>query len=159
MFKVWKTITVGGKSRDELLAALETGGFKVGDWSKDMMTKKSFVITPKPVEVDLVAATVAELGFPLGATTRQIRDRIKKIGGSLCPPDLAAHLRLAYADQPRGEYLWVAMEQITVSGGYPGVFGVDHDDVGRWLFSSGARPDDRWRPSDRIVFVGPRKAA
>jgi len=156
-FPVWKTITVGGKSKKELLAELEAKRFNVGDWAKDMMAQKAFTTAFSLWEVDLVTVTVLDLGFPKGATTQEIWSKAKDLSLNLCPAEVGPHLRLAYADQPQGEYLWVAIKQITDSDSTPRVFKVGRDGGERWLHGDGARPEGEWDPDRLIVFVLPCK--
>ncbi len=155
---VWKTLTIGGKPRDTLIEEFEKKSFKIGDRAKDMMKQDGFATLPEPKEIDLVLLTVAELGFDRGGTTKQIWYRAtKELGLELCPAEVGPHLRLAYGDQPKDEWIWIAMEQIVVSDGCPCVFRVDRDDGERWLDDDDARPESRWAPCSRIAFVRPRK--
>ena len=55
------------------------------------------------------------------------------------------------------EWLTVAMDAISGSGGYPRVFGVHRDGDGLWLRADDGRPDGEWRPGYRFVFLRPRK--
>ena len=116
-----------------------------------------------------VGFSVAALGFPEGAFTREIigsegdRDlfgnsapftggRGNQLGLELCPPDVGPHLRLDYADQPSGERLYVAMKPITASDGEPRIFVVGYNSAGLSLDAARARPDDKWAPDDTFVF-------
>ncbi len=156
-FEVWKRITIGGKSKEALIAEMESKGFKIGDWARDMMGKKAFTTSPESIELALVRVTVAELGFRKGATTKSIWQRAGKFGLTLCPAEVGPHLRLADADQPQDDWYWVGMEPITDSDGCPNVFGVGRGGFGRWLGSDDAGPSDRWNPGHRLVFVAPGK--
>ena len=155
--EVWKTITVGGMSRDEFLAALEADGCRVGKWARDMMAQKAFTTETEPREVDLARMTIRELGFTSNPTTAQRDARIKEIGGEILPPSAGAHLRIGYADQPVGEYLWMYMEPIVGSDGYSSVLEVGHADVGRWLLGADVDPDDWWDLENVVVVGVPRK--
>lgn len=112
---------------------------------------------------------VSDLGFPEGAITREIigsdqdRDlfghpapftggRGQMLGLELCPPDLAPHLCLTYADQPANERLYIAMSPIPSSDGEPRIFVVAHGANGLSLDAARARPDDHWAPNDIFVF-------
>ncbi|MEK7073389.1 MAG: hypothetical protein AAB974_03050 [Patescibacteria group bacterium] len=156
-FPIWKTIQIGGKTKDQLIAEIEAKGMKIGDYAQSMLAKEAFTTLPKPCELTLVRPTVAELGFKKGAVTKNIWKRAQDLGLSLCPAEVGPHLRLVDADQASGDYYWIGMEPITGAGVYPDVFMVGRGDCGRWLFSSGAWPGDHWFPEFRLVFVAPGK--
>ena len=58
-----------------------------------------------------------QLGFPNGATLKEIYAKAKDLGLELCPAEVGPLLRLNYPDQPNGEYLRIAMETINDSDG------------------------------------------
>ncbi len=116
-FEVWKTITIGGVSKDELVMRLGDG-FDVSDWAKDIMSKPEFVTASKPHEVSLTRVKVRDLGFKEAPTTTELFARIKEVG-DLCPAEVGSHLRLVDKDQPKNTWYWVAMEPITDSDGDP----------------------------------------
>lgn len=122
-----------------------------------------------------VHLTVASLGFPDGALTREIigseRDRDlfgnsapftggrgRRFGLELCPPEAGPHLGLKYADQPLGERLHIAMKPIPASDGEPRIFVVVHDAKGLSLDAARARADDKWSPDDIFVFCANQNA-
>lgn len=155
-FKVWKTITIGGMSEAELLKAVEKDEDEVSSWARDMMSKPGFTVVKKERSINLARATVGELGFTEMPTTRELWKRIREVG-ELCPAEVGPQLRRQYKDQPEGEVLWMAMEQITGSVGSPYVFGVGRRAGGRrWLYGHYAHPDDRWFLEHSLVF-SPRK--
>ena len=91
--------------------------------------------------------------LPNGATLADIHNRAKELGLELCPAEVGPQLRLQYADQPRGEWLLIAMEPITDSVGDPRIFDVELGDFGRWLDGLCGDPDGFWFGSGRFVFV------
>ena len=152
---VWQKLMIGGKSREDLLAALKKGGFTVSDWAKDIMGKDAFTTLPKPKEIEFVRVKVGDLGFTNSnrlPTTTEIFTRAKELGLSLCPTEVGPHLRLSMKDEPEGDIFWVAMEPIVGSGGNPNVFYLRRDRGGRWLRASYALPGDRWFLGDGVVF-------
>lgn len=153
-FDVWQTITIGGKSKDELIATITNSGMFVSDWARDIMSKDAFVTLPEPRTVRLARCRVKDLGFTKNPTTTQIFARIKEVGGELCSPEVGPHLRLHLKDQPKGDYFWVAMETITASGGYPDLFCLPRRGLGgSWLDADVVHPDDQWPLEDVVVFV------
>ena len=155
-FPVWKTLTLGRLASVVIYrAALKANGYPVGDYASQMLDK--VVVAAAETEVDLVNVSVAELGFKDGATYEAICTRAKEFGLNRCPAEVGPKLRLEYTDQPYGEWLRIAMEPITDSGGYLYIFGVDYDCGDRWLYGDGGDPDFFWDGSFRFVFVRPRK--
>ena len=86
-------------------------------------------------------------------TWKEICDRALELGFELCPNEIGPQLRLQYADQPKGEWLLIGMEPITVSDGHLLVFLVAHDGDGQWLHGLLGYPDYRWNAGSRFVFV------
>ena len=150
-FPTWRTIQLGGhKTVEKLVEAIVAGDFKIGEWARDIL--KKVTLAKQSLEVELVVVSVAELGFPAGATRKEIYDRAVSLGLALCPPEVGPQLRLQYADQPLGEWLLVAMEPIAVSDGRLRVFLVGRDGIGRWLGSYSGHPESGWGVDDRWVF-------
>lgn len=157
-YAVWKTITLGThKDLKALKAALKSAKCKVSDYANDLLGKPAFTLASEPTEVDLVVRSVKELGFEGNATYAQICAKAVELGLELCPAEVGPALRLAYNDQPRDEWLRIAMEAITGSGGDRRIFDVGHDGDGLWLDWNGGHPGSVWDPDFRFVFVLPRK--
>ena len=154
-FPVWKTVLLGTglRTADDFRLALRNGGHQISPWANDLLGKHVFKASEIEMEVDLVSATVAELGFPNGATRENIYKRAQELGLRLCPPEVGPQLRLQYTDQPLGEWLLIGMKPITDSDGSLKVFSVELDADGSWLDSHYARLGRVWRGSYRWVFV------
>ena len=158
-FKTWKAVKLGTglKTAEEFRRVLRDGEFRLSDWASDILGKPALKAADEETEVDLVKATVAELGFKKGARYDQIYERAKEPGLELCPPEVGPQLRLQYQDQPNGEWIVVAMEPIIDSDGCPRVFNVERIGSELWLSSYWGRPDGFWDPDCRWVFCRPRK--
>ena len=156
-FPTWRTIKLGTglRSADNFREAIKQAGMKISGWGDDILGKPAFMasISSTEVEADLVNVSVGELGFKDGATYRDICARAKELGLIPCPAEVGPQLRLQYADQPKGEWLLVAMEAITDSRGRLSVFVVGHDDDGRWLYGLSGRADRFWRGCCRFPFL------
>lgn len=155
VWKTWKTIQLGTslQTADDFRKAVKSAGMKIGDWANDILGKPAFTATESVMEVELVVASVAELGFKDGATRKDIYVRAQELGLDLCPPEVGPQLRLQYTDQPKGEWLVIAMEPITDSDGSLNLFYVEHAGGGRWLHASLGYPDDFWSGGHRFVFL------
>ena len=152
---VWRTITIGTglRTADDFRHALTSAGYRIGTWANDILGKPAFTAAAAESPLDLVVASVAELGFRNGATTADIYARAKSFGLELCPAEVGPQLRLQYADQPYGEWLFIAMEPISDSVGYPFIFDVERDGYGRWLHGGFGDPDNFWLGLNRFAFV------
>src|SRR3989344_1903021 len=155
-FKPWRPLKLGTglRSADNFRKDLKKSGYKISGWANDILGKPEFIVTStKEVEVGLVNISVAELGFPNGATCKEIYQKVTELGLELCPPEVGPQLRLQYRDQPMNEQLLIGMEPLTVSDGDLYVFYVGRDDDGRWLDGSYGNADHVWYGDDRWVFL------
>jgi hypothetical protein len=145
-FPVWKTIKLGThKSVDDLRKSLKDNENRISGWGNEILSKTALAV--------LHTATVKELTGKELATNREINEAIRLKGYDLCPAEVGPQLRLQYPDRPKGEWLRVAMEPISGSGGGLLIFSVDHDGGGRWLHGYIGHPDDEWFGGERFVFA------
>lgn len=155
----FRDITIGGKTPDQLRTEI-TGTLVAGiemqisGCADDILGKiPEDKIAREGTKEELVIISVEQLGFPNGATTREIHEKAQKLGLELCSAEVGPHLRLQYKDQPMDEWLVVGMEPITDRGGDLLVFGVAHSEDGLWLHDVHGRPDRQWNSDRRFVFV------
>ena len=150
--ETFKIIEVGTfNDVKSLRKALEESGARISDWAGDILNKTK--LSKSKQSLDLVALTVAELGFPKGAKLEDIYKAAKNQGLDLCPAEVGPQLRLQYPDQPNGEWLVIAMEPINDSDGDLSLFLVEHLGAGRWLGADYGGPDDLWGAGGRFVFI------
>ena len=155
-FPTWKTLSLGCTSAKAYRAMLKAAGMGIGDYASQMLDK--IPANSVATEVDLVKVTPADLGLKNGGTYAEICTRAKESNLDLCPTEVGPKLRLEYKDQPRNEWIRIAMEPITASDGRLGVFDVGHDDDGPWLCRDCGNSDFFWLADCRFVFVR-RKSA
>jgi len=151
------TVDIGGTSKEELLRQLEAKGIKISDYARDMLQNPDFATAEKPEAVDLVRLTVESLGFPKGATTKEIFERAEALGLELCPAEVGPQYRLKYADQPMKKWLRIGMKQIPDRSGDPYVFSLGRRGDGLWLREDWAEPDGGWDPSNGFAFRSRKK--
>lgn len=154
--KVWKTLGPSGFIKaKQYREALKDGGHKVSDYASEGLDKMK--IAKSKDEVDFAKMTLKELGFKTEPTYEEICKRIIEGGGELCQSEDGPRLRLEYKDQPKGEWLPIAMEPFTDPGGDSRVFDVERlvDDscLSTYWFSSA----DGWNLDREFVFRRPRK--
>jgi hypothetical protein len=149
-FPIWKTVRIGvHKNLNALTKAMKK--FRVSDWARDVLGKPAFTLAQTEEDIVLCSATVKELTGKNQATTTEIFDAIKRVG-ELCPAEVGPALRDQYLDQPKGEWLRVAMEPICDSRGLLNVFYVEHGDGELWLYADYANPSAVWNGGNRFVF-------
>lgn len=115
-------LTIGGKSKDILATELKANNIQVSRYAESMIQNRDFTTLPKAEKIDTVRLKVGDLGFTDYPTTDELFKRAETFGLELCPAEVGPHLRLKDINQPLNEWYYVAMKQITDSGGYPDVF-------------------------------------
>ncbi len=158
-FPIWKTIKLGTglKTADEFRKALTDGGFKIGEWSNDILDQPAFSVALSLTDVELVNVSPRELGLRKSSTFKEICAKAKSKGLSLCPNEVGPQLRLQYKDQPTCARLLVAMDPIADSNGYFRIFRVGNHEDELWLDGSLGYPGHVWFLDDRFVFVRSKK--
>ncbi|MBU1104648.1 hypothetical protein KJ664_01970 [Patescibacteria group bacterium] len=150
--RIFKTIEIGTHSEAETLRhAVESFGARVSTWAGDILAETP--LGQSKQLLNLVTATVAELGYPNGTQLRNVFKAGLARGWELCPAEVGPQLRLQYPDQPDNEWLVIAMEPLRDSDGVPSLFDVYCHGGTRWLSANYGKPDDFWHASDRFVFV------
>ena len=155
-FQPWRTIKLGTglQTVDDFRKAIKKIGNRIGEYANDILGNPEFITTStKEIKVDLVNVSVAELGFPNGATRKKIYAKAKELGLKLCPAEVGPQLRLQYRDQPMNEWLYIGMEPITDSVGYLRAWYIECSGDGLWLKADYADPGSFWSAVDRWVFV------
>ena len=162
-------ITIGSKSKEEIEKELEErnkiedydnpGQITFYDSAKELLNHQDFKVSPEKKELKLIKLSVADLGFPEGATWEEIIAKGQELGLELCPPETGPLFRLDYQelmghDQPKEEYVAIAMNSIVNSGGYPQVFSADRGGSGkRYLGCGWAEPGNPFGADCAFLFV------
>ena len=148
-----QTIEIGGKTAEQLEEEISKAGMKINDYAKFMMKSKEFKLQIKSEKIDTVRLKVKDLfGDNQNHTTEEIYKKAEEFILELCPPEVGPHYRLAYKDQPMGEWFYIAMNQIADPVRSPDVFGLGRGSDGVWRGYRWAVPGFRWGPGDEIVF-------
>lgn len=132
-WKVWKTLTIGGVSKEDLLARLEdkVTWFWARARIKDIMSRQAFSIEAPPREVSLVRIKFRDLGFtqePAYPTDDEIFSRAKEYGLYPCPIEVGLQLCLAPLNFPPHLNSWdsdqfdISIEPNIDSDEYPDIF-------------------------------------
>lgn len=147
----FEQLEIGGQTEAELEAALEQNKVHF-DFARSMMRNPDFFTLKDPEEIKLTRLSVADLGFPGGATVKEIFARAEALGLELCPPEVGPKYRLQYKNQLMDEWIRVGMKPISGSDGLPSVFRVERFSGGALLYRRWAGPDDRWDAEDQMLF-------
>ena len=134
------------KLKTKTAKQLEKEGVYVSSYANELIGK----LDKNTEDVEMKVVTVKELGFTEPATWLEILKAGEKQGLLPC-----AHLRpnFPFGSLEIGDWLWIAMEPITVSDGHPSVFNVKRfSDGEQWLYTSWVRPDAQRYLGRRIVF-------
>lgn len=155
----WKTINLGTdiKDADGFCRAIIDANMSISSWANDIIGKPEFKVVAEEIEIELVKITVGNLGFENGAQRNQIYERAQELGLKLCPAEVGPQLRLQYKNQEPGEEIFVGMEPIRASDGFPNIFSVICYANGPWLYSHYKSPNAIWCAYSQWVFVHPRK--
>lgn len=142
---------------DDVREALGRAGMKVGDQAKAILRSSAFSLNATEAEVQLVVASVADLGFgDEGASLGAVHARARSLGLELCPAEVGPQLRLRYRNQPVGEWLRVAMAPIATDDGGLADFTLGNGGEGQLLIGSDAHPDVRVSAMTQFVFAVPQ---
>lgn len=180
---VWKTITLGTiRNVNALLEALSSDNCEfapaeapvligtitairrqapschIGDSAAEIIGRPVFHLSRIRLELDLVAVSLVELGFPAGedVALEDIHARADMLGYALCPAEAGAQLRLQYLNQPVGEFLHVGMQPIATYEGELTDLTVGNGGAGLLLLGGDGRANTTFPASTRFVFVRPR---
>ena len=173
--RIWKTITVGGsKGVNAVRVAMEAAPcpIVIGDDADEILGRPAFPFGRKPVELDLVAVSVFELGLgdqasrndvelaaAVEVSLRDIYARAISLGFELCPAEVGPALRLQYLDQPLGEFLRIAMTPVARYTGELVDFTVGNGGAGLVLIGGNGNAAATVPAAVRFVFVRPRADA
>ena len=103
------------------------------------------------IMVDVLS--VAEIGFPAGASYQQICNQAAIFDLHPCHPEVAHMLRLVYREKSSSEFLWVAMRPMLNKIGNPFVFALMKGFGGPLLYCDFAYPHT-WLPTEhKMVFT------
>jgi len=148
------TLTIETSSNDTK-AALETKGFRFSCRSLDMLD----YLKPEAKKYELNVVSVKELGLEESSLI-EIYGRAAEYGLELCPPDLILSLRQQYAQQNKGEKVFLATAPIKRDDSSFVFCLARSRDLGEyWLMSVGATQDILFLKSDRFIFARSKNLA
>jgi len=141
---IYFSVTSDGTTGKDWITRLESKGFRVGDYAKQVLRSPDF----KPTSG--VTTEVAVLKGMLFEDNDRIKIRAEADKRKLSKPnaELACLIREKFTDkeiEAMGLWYIVAMhEPINDSDGDPFLLNANRYDVGRWLSACSVRPGSRW---------------
>lgn len=152
---IYFSVTSDGTTGEDWITRLESKGFRVGDYAKQVLRSPSFV--PTSGVTTEVAVLKGMLFEDNDRIMKKIRTEADKRKLSKPNAELACLIREKFTDkeiEAMGLWYIVAMhEPINDSGGDPDLLGAGRDGDGRWLRAYDDRPDDRWDRDGGFAFA------
>jgi|PersoiStandDraft_1058852.scaffolds.fasta_scaffold13966_2 hypothetical protein len=154
---IWKAISLGTFGNTyALFDALDSANIHIGEAADEILHRPAFTISKVKFDVELVILSGTQLGFgEEGGSLAELYARSRQLGLELGTPEIAAQLRLQYADQPVGEFLDIAMEPLSTYEGELIGLTVANGGAGLLLIGHSGGPETIASQSTRFVFVRP----
>jgi hypothetical protein len=151
-FSAWKKIKLGTcASAEEIEKKLAEAGYVVSKLGKPLLDKMA--VAEKESTIELIKIQAQDLGFKARVDRVKLFAAADNAGLALVPAEAGPQLALQYADQPKGETIFIAMEPLMDTHDDPNVFYVSRDPEGKWFGSNYDIPDDAKRGSTQWVFL------
>jgi len=159
-------VQLGDLSKLALLEALAARQVQLNPMARELFESAAFPEGSAGSVLNLVAVTVAELGFADGATMPELLSQAERLGLRPCPVETAPFFRLQYLDQSEDQMgqtqikgqappgaLTVIAPSLDTNPDFPKGFYLRKAEGCLWL--RGYRSDDlhRWSASDCLVFA------
>ena len=151
-FEVFKEISVGGLTKEELLKKLVSKNIQFNKYANLLIEDPSFVSSDSVEKIKLAKVNLVDLGLTKPSTYEDIVSKAEELGLKLCPLILAAYLRLEYLEQPEGPYLKVASPKVGNSDDYPRGLYLRHTDKILWLRGFCASDDWEYQLDMEFIF-------
>ena len=152
---IYFSVTSDGTTGEGWITRLESNGFRVGDYAKQVLRSPDFKPTNGvTTEIAILKGMLFEDNDRI---TKKIRIEADKRKLSKPNAELACLIREKFADkeiEAMGLWYIVAMhEPINDSVGVPSLLGVFRGDGGRWLSACLGRPDGGWGRVGGFAFA------
>jgi len=161
-----RAVDIGGFSKAELLQKLREKHILLNAYAEALFADERFTTSDVRCTVVIVELSVGDLGFPEGATLLQVFEKAAQLNWTLCPLELAPHLRIQYTEQidsssasmpsqnkaPEGS-ITIASKPLTDNHEFPKGFYLRSIEGKLWLRGYRCDFEHVWQAKDRFVFV------
>jgi hypothetical protein len=151
-FQDFKTITVGGCDREQLIRRLVDAGVQFNAYAHALFENPAFAPSETTEAVRLVKIKISDIGVAEPCSLEDVLDRASAVGLKPCSLDLAAFLRLEYLDQPAGPYLTVASLRAATDEKQPCGFYIRNNAGSLWLRGYQVDGKIEWPKENEFVF-------
>ena len=145
------TLSLGRRPLPALMALLEQRDVHLNAYAHTLLP--TLTVAPTPHEACVVVRTVAELGWPAGATLDQVFSTLPRHGLAPCSHETALLLRLAWHDRRVDPRVTVAAERALPDELQPRGFYLRDDEHGSWLRAYVATDDWVFAPEERLALT------
>ncbi len=163
---ITRLVRIGGASKHKLLAGMRAAQVQLNPLALLVFERPEFTTAEKVSVVETVELSVAELGLESGGTFDQVVESARFAGLSLCPLELAPHLRLQLTDQPERSFghpathkrappgsLTVASSPFSEDDDIPRGFYLRRIEGVLWLRGYISWAGHPWSPEDTFIFL------
>ncbi len=151
--EIFKKISIGGLTKDQLVTRLVEAGIQFNEYAKILFDHPSFSPSHTSEKVNLAKITLSDLGMGNPCSFREIIGRASALGLELCPLYCATFLRLEYLDQPEGPYLTVISAKPQHDENYPNGFYLRNFNKILWLRGYRATDFCEWPMDNEFIFL------
>jgi hypothetical protein len=151
--KVFKEISIGGLTKNQLLQRLDEAGIQFNKYAHTLFEHSSFLPENTVTRVQLVKIKFSDLNLNNPCSYQTILAQASTLGLRPCPLYLAAFLRLQYLNQPEGPYLTIASVKPENDDDYPNGFYIRNNENKLWLRGYRAEGDCEWPSENEFIFL------
>ncbi len=152
---IYFTVTSNGKTGEEWIIHLESLGFRISDYAKQLLRSGEFKLTNGlTYEIAVLKGSLFDDNERI---TKKIRVEASRRKLTTPIAEIACLIRENFSDEEleaMGLYWIVTMhDPIKDSDGVPSLLSAGRDGGGRWLNACYGKPDRRWSRNDGFAFV------
>jgi hypothetical protein len=161
-----RSVRIGGTTKQALLADLQACGVQLNEIARTIFAHHDFATSDEPAVIETKELSVGDLGHTEGATIAEVHASAARRGLSLCPLELAPHLRLQFMEQPEGYWghppsehrappgsLTIAAQPLATDDGDLLGFYLRRTRGVLWLRGYRSPAEHVWSAEDRFVFA------
>jgi hypothetical protein len=167
-----RNVRFGGESKASLLQRLAEAQVHINSAGLQLFSDERFCTSMQSQVVIVTLVSVASLGLARGGVMEQVVIAAKAQGLSVCPLELAPHLRVQWQDQEEGAVgspearnrappgsITIISTPLSENDEVPQGFYLRRIEGKLWLRGYTSWAGHAWQPEDMLVFMGQRRAA